>query len=183
MYFYRTALLFSLMTAAALAAEQGHEAHRQHQPHVHGEAQLHIVQQQSQLLIELTTPAMNIFGFEHAPQNKHQQKQIDTVLSSLHDEETALAITGGGCKLETVTVEDPFGHALDDAETAQAGSEHAEVTVLYTFQCKQPDGLQAIDIRLFDAFNHIEHIQAQWVINAKQGGARFNRRDHLLKVN
>ncbi|MCX4186972.1 ZrgA family zinc uptake protein [Methylophaga sp. OBS4] len=181
MYFYRTALLFFLITATALAAEQGHKAHRQ--PHVHGQAQLHIVQQQSQLLIELNTPAMNIFGFEHVPNSKQQQKQVDTVLSSLHDEETAFAITGGGCMLETITVEDPFSHTLDDAEPAKAGSEHAEVTVLYTFLCKQPDSLQAIDIRLFDAFNHIEHIQAQWVLNAKQGGARFNRRDHLLKVN
>ena len=44
--------------------------------HVHGEAELNIVIEGRELLMELESPSFNLVGFEHEPQSLNQQDLV-----------------------------------------------------------------------------------------------------------
>ena len=66
--------------------DQGHEhEHRQHGAHVHGAAQLTVAQEGTQVLLELESPAANIFGFEHPPSDAQQRTVVREAVAALEE--------------------------------------------------------------------------------------------------
>jgi len=168
----------SAMTMAE--TEHEHEGeHREFEAHEHGTAELNWVMEEKKLSLSLHSPAMNMLGFEHKPQNKHENQQLTLLLATLAQPDNLVTLTGGQCALSSTKTVTPFTtKALND----DGEQEHNDIIVAYNFLCQQPLKLESLDLKLFDTFSGFERIHAQWIVDDVQGGATFNRVHHLLKV-
>lgn len=64
--------VISCLTISAAAAEP----HRQHAPHLHGHGALAVAIDGKQMVIQLTAPARDIVGFEHAAHTQEQREAV-----------------------------------------------------------------------------------------------------------
>lgn len=92
--------------------------------HTHGMAQMTVLYEAGQLLIELETPAANILGFEHSPQNTEQWQRLNQRKKTLTDSKNVV-ILQPDCKVQSVKVELPF-QEKDEAKklSKQPAAEH-----------------------------------------------------------
>lgn len=107
---------FSLLLLVGTVLPALADEHRQHGAHEHGVGVLNIAQEGTGLHIELDSPAVNIVGFEHAPNSEQDHKALESALERLRDG-TALFVLPGeaGCRLVNA-----------DATTPLTGSEEGE---------------------------------------------------------
>lgn len=93
------------------------DGYREHGRHVHGIAHLNIAVEDSQLLIEFTSPAANIVGFEHHPRSSGEKEEIKQAIKRLKagekifrtpDTSTCQLVQSG---IETNILEEDDNHA------------------------------------------------------------------------
>ena len=100
--------------------------------HVHGEANVYIVANKQQLMIELETPAANILGFEHAPRTPEQLQILKSAKVMLQDYSNIVHFGNDfNCKIQRVDLDAPFGdeekaHPDDSTHHSAHNSEHHE---------------------------------------------------------
>ena len=197
-----TRLIFAAsgLIAAAVTAYAGSHAEekagfRQEDAHVHGEAVLSVAIDGQQLLIELESPAMNIVGFEHEPNNAQQEQAITTAKASLGEVEQLFVLpAGAGCVLASSEVEWSLEDDHDDHDDEHHESEahddehheseghddahhdehdedetHSSFHAQYAFNCSSPSALDTIGMGLFEMFPATEEIEAQFVGPDGQG--------------
>lgn len=169
-----------LSTAQATDDEDYH----QHGSHAHGAANLNIALDANELLIELESPAANVFGFEHEPKTKAQQETVNRSKNLLNHARHVVALSGGDCQLTSSEVTLPFSEIhLHHDEHSETGRAHSDIYAYYTFNCLHGNKLKAIDVRLFDHFSGFETITVQWLLNNKQGAAALSASNHVLEIN
>jgi len=103
--------------------------------HVHGAANIYIVANQQQLMIELETPAANILGFEHAPKTVEQIQLLKSAKVILQNYANIVDFGDDiNCKVQHVELESPFeddkiahadDSAHDSAHNGESGEHHA----------------------------------------------------------
>ena len=115
-------VIATLILSIAAASHSAEEEVRQHDAHAHGIGELNIAVENNELLIELISPAINIVGFEHQPENAEQKQQISDAIKRL-EQAGELFITSQDalCQIEHVHVESTIldehdGHDQDDEE-------------------------------------------------------------------
>lgn len=98
------------------------EEHRQHGAHEHGVGILNIAQEGTGLQIELDSPAVNIVGFEHAPNGEEEHEALDSELVRLRDGAALFILpVEAGCRLVSVDVKTPLaGHEGGEAHSVDA---------------------------------------------------------------
>ena len=95
---------FAYTSVAFFVASATH-AFEEHGAHEHGHATLALVQENNELQLLLTSPAMNIVGFEHAPSTHEHNAKIDAAAKLLKDHNQLFSIsTEAGCALEHAEV-------------------------------------------------------------------------------
>ena len=73
--------------------------------HVHGEAELNIVFEGQELLIELESPSFNLVGFEHEPKTSDQHKLVENTIKLLKDfDSVANTSTEASCNIIDIKV-------------------------------------------------------------------------------
>jgi len=65
------------LSAGALASGTKGETRRDHGVHAHGFGELDVIVEGSTLQVALRVPAINVVGFEHAPQSEAEQGAVD----------------------------------------------------------------------------------------------------------
>ena len=105
MKFYPLFILFFCHVAVGEAASS-------HDAHTHGQGEMTLVYDQRELIVNLETPAVNLLGFEHEPENDSQWKAVARISESLKSPDTILALTPD-CKLEKAVVDIPYSDRLD----------------------------------------------------------------------
>lgn len=169
--------LIGLILSTPLQAEEV----RQHNAHVHGSVEMNIAQDGQALLIEITSPGMNIVGFEHHPENEQDHQKITTAIAALENANQLISINPSAkCALKTVHVHAPEqdeadqhhegheDHEHHDEHSSEAhkdhdheehhdhGDEHeeghSEFSVEYTYQCEQISELKTLTTSWFAAF-------------------------------
>mgnify|MGYP001552526716 FL=1 len=102
-------MLLLLSKPALVGAET-----RQHGSHVHGIAEMNVVLDGKNLIIEMISPAANITGFEHAPKNEEQERAIHEAAELLKDGEKLLLLDKKAeCQLHEAVVKSEL---LDERE-------------------------------------------------------------------
>ena len=158
------------------------EEHYNHEVHVHGQAKMYLVIEGAELLLELKSPAANVFGFEHAPKNDDQSKAVAEAKDIFAKAGNVLKITGGKCSLATHEVELPFEDHDSHRDEHADESAHADVEASYLFECVDSQAVKEIDIQLFDYFDGFEEIDVEWIIHSKQGSRSLTKDNHLIKI-
>lgn len=182
-------IFWGCISSVAMAeTEHNHGGeHREVEAHEHGTAKLNWVMEGQKLSMYLQSPAMNMLGFEHRPQNEHENQQLSLLMTTLTNPDKIIELTGGQCALSFANITNPFTVEVSDEKFDYGSSEesdhqHNDIIVEYNFLCQQPLQLETLNIKLFDTFVGFELIHAQWIVNDIQGGATFNHDNHLLKV-
>jgi len=168
--------------------ERAHEGeHREFEAHEHGIAEINWVMEGRNLSLSLHSPVMNMLGFEHKPQNEHENKQLTLLMATLTTSDKVIELKGGQCSLLSSKIENPFVAIAQDEEGEPTFGEdrhndHNNIIVEYNFLCQDPLELETLNITLFDTFAGFELIHVQWIINGNQRGLTLNHDNHLLKV-
>jgi hypothetical protein len=94
--------------------------------HVHGEAELNIVFEGRELLMELESPSFNLVGFEHEPKSLDQQKLVENTIESLKDFRQIASISPeADCKLIDASISTTM-KGLGDGRKEHHEDEHHE---------------------------------------------------------
>ena len=151
--------------------------------HEHGHATAQISFSNETLNLELLLPSIDVFGFEHTPQNDEQHEKVIQSKSILRDAQNVLiVIPKGSCHLESVEIEgviidsiskknshdhEKHDHEEHDDDEEHHENDHSDVNVHYVYQCpnKKPE---SIEFMLFDHFHTIEEIEVQFVSDETQ---------------
>lgn len=186
-------LLLGVLSCIVHAAPPDHHDHghhpqqnkqaggQQHAAHVHGEAELSIAQEGSQIDIILLSPAMNIVGFEKPTGSPEQKAAIQRAEQQLAKPDSLFTISGGKCALESMASnisELLPGHALSSAEGETEA--HHDIEAHFRYRCAAPQAIEKLNVELFDAFPSIETVFAQWVNEHGQGAQSLSRGSRRL---
>ena len=71
-FLYLAFLLFAGILSSTLFAQE----HRQHGSHQHGVGRLNLAQEDTEIRLELDSPAANIVGFEYAPSSEVKNTRL-----------------------------------------------------------------------------------------------------------
>lgn len=183
--------LFGLSLAPALAVASGdhhhhsldgHQHHGQH-AHVHGEANMTLVRDGNQIVIQLKSPAFNLTGFEHQPKDDKERAMVNATAHQLKQFDSLFKLPKqAGCKLQTAKVDSILmdkehaghnhNHDHDHDKTSGATAHaHADFYVDYELNCQQPEQLKTLQVMIFKPFPAIEKVRLQWVLESGQGAA------------
>ena len=179
------------LAPVALAAE--HE-HREHGAHAHGHGTLDIVVEGDQAVFELRIPAVNVVGFEHAPQDDAEHETVRRALEPLRDAGSLFVLSADAdCAVEEAAADivslsdddhhdegdheadehaahedEHEGHEDEGTEAAAGEEEHSELRATYRFRCGAPEQLNQVDVRVFEHLHDVEEISARVVTPTAQ---------------
>lgn len=167
-------LVLSLCLMAALPIAVAAE-NREHGSHEHGSAQLNIAIAEQTLMVEYTTPAANILGFEHAAETEEEKHALHEAQELLKSDKIISLPTDAGCTLASTTMQQEAKHeehANEDEHEEHANDEsnHSEFHVAQEYRCGKIEALNYIDVNLFEHFPGNEKITVQVVSPAGQKG-------------
>ena len=176
-----------LIASIGISASEDEHAHddknfEDHASHEHGHATAQISFSNNTLNLELLLPSIDIFGFEHTPQNDEQHEKVVQSKSILKDAQNILIINPNeSCQLksaeiesvviDSISEENDHGHKEDHDdehhEDEHHEDEHSDVSAHYVYQCSDTTP-ESIDFILFDHFHTLEEIEVQFVSDETQ---------------
>lgn len=151
-----------ILSAGAIASElDGHAAHQ------HGVAHLTVALEAQTLVIELTSPADSVVGFEHAPRKAGQKAAVAAGTAVLRRPALFVPNPEAGCGSARTEAENPF--ASGDQRS------HRDFTTRHAYTCRQPEKLRLIDAAaLFLALPRLKKLQADYALPTAQGSASLS---------
>jgi hypothetical protein len=168
-------IVFTVLAILPCLSVAGHQhEHRAVTAHQHGVGELTVVMEGKTMQVNLVSPAVNVFGFEHSANTERERQHEKKVFEQLTQSESVVMIKEGGCLLTHYEMTQPF-----DDKTNDKSSVHTDLNITYSFTCQQPLEISKINLTLFDTFSGFEQINAQWIIHAKPGAAQFDK-DHAV---
>jgi hypothetical protein len=87
------ALIASLVAAAAITYIALPASVYASGPHIHGAATLEIAIDDTAVQVNLSSPLVNLLGFEHAPRNEKERQAVRSMASKLHQADTLFIFT------------------------------------------------------------------------------------------
>lgn len=180
-------------SAVSFAAEKHH-----HEAHVHGLGQLNVALDDMKLLLEFTSPAANIIGFEHPPGNTQEKQAVREATALLEAGEKLFIISPEAqCTLRDANVESSLSeeehdkhhtspkHGEHNDEHAQVHSEddvHSEFASIYHFLCQTPAKIKSIDVQLFSHFPGLEELEVQLLMPKGQTATELSPKRHKIAL-
>lgn len=180
-----------------LGVSCGATGQHSHKAHTHGEAELLILAEGSQLQIELRSPAANITGFEHAAQNDLQRLAV-TEAKQILTSEKLFDLQPKGCSAATVEadfsaieeehIEHEEHHGEDSDHEEHHGDhsdhsdEHSDIVVRYLYTCGDTSKLESITTAMMASFPSLNELHAQWVVGGRQGAATLDNSIDEIKL-
>ncbi len=156
--------------------------------HVHGTAELNVVVMGQQIQFEFISPAMNLLGFERAPQTQDEITLFEELTVELQTGSWLLAEALADCQQTSLdfaapdfgeeTHEDTHDH---DHEHESATGTHADFRVQYLYDCTSAPG-KAFRLNVFNRFRGIEELTVQWLADGRQGLGRLTPNNPSLAM-
>ncbi|ALT00001.1 ZrgA family zinc uptake protein [Lacimicrobium alkaliphilum] len=135
----------------------------QHKAHTHGEGTLSLAQDNSDWYLELALPAMDLLGFEHAPQNTAQKQKINELADRLGDSDNLIRFSPD-CRLTEKVLELPDQHRSDHHH-------HSDISVQYRFSC--PGDVSNARLTIFTWATSLHLLHTQWLTQKSTASARL----------
>lgn len=176
---------FALSTALGLAfalsawqtvAAQSNSLHA----HVHGQAQIQIAVEKTQLLMNFSSPLYNFLGFERRAHNDKEKQMIEQLRQQAQNPLYWFSLPASAqCRLVTMHLDAP----LLDSNTAPSTSQekpHGNLRFEADFECKKPEEFKQLQIRLFESFNEIKRLKLTVIQDQKQISRTLSNGDTLV---
>ena len=163
--FSRLPLTLPVLALAAALAAPGAWAH------THGEAQIDVVLEDTQLSLYLHSPLEVFLGFERAPRTAAEKNAVQQLKERLPQGEALFTPNAeAGCRFLGMEVDAP----ILDGQPVQNG--HAELSARYRWQCAQPEHLKSVGTTLFADYKRLHKIKAVFAGPRGQHGATLGRK-------
>jgi len=142
--------------------------------HQHGVATLTVVLQGQRLAFEFESPAVNLTGFERAPQSEAEQRAASYAKGQLQ-QAPRLFITspGANCRLFSGKVDEP---------TWVPDADHHDYRARYVFQCQQPQRLRTIDVQLINQLVPGTKLQTQVLVGNERQSVELSAGRITVKI-
>ena len=115
-----TLLSTTLLSTTLLATSFGAASQ---EAHVHGSAQMDVVQEGATVFVSLISPLADIIGFEHAPETEAQKQTMRSVYSLLQTQ-AMVTMSGQGCALTDSDIDLPGADETHDDHDQEGHDEH-----------------------------------------------------------
>ena len=126
-------------------------------PHVHGEAQLEIVQEGNTLSIHLESPAESLLGFEHPPRSPAETQAVAKLKATLGQSDTLFTLTESArCRALPVRLTSPLW-------SGPAAGHHADVDADFGWQCAEMPRLRDFRTSLLSLFPRLQRLKVTFV--------------------
>ena len=187
-----TLATLSLMTAGlAVTVAKAQDAH------VHGEAVLQLVIDDTGALATFKSPAADIVGFERQPETDAEKQAVADALAKLSDFTALITLPeAAGCTIDDAHAdfeveaagddheghdhhdedehhEDHDEHEHHDEDEMQAEGGHAEFHAEFEMTCADTSSLTSLQTSVFDLFPSLEGLEVEVVTPAGQSGAEL----------
>ena len=165
--------------------------------HVHGNAELNVVLMGQQLQVEFISPAINLIGFERAPNTDEETATLNNTIEQLQRGGWLIEAISTACQLSTEEFEAPVydEHESSEHDHEHESSEHdhehessdhhaeahSNFRVTYLYDCDSAPRKQ-LKMLAFDHYSGIETLTVQWIADQKQGYAQLNRDNPVLNL-
>ncbi|MES9925746.1 MAG: DUF2796 domain-containing protein [Candidatus Thiodiazotropha endolucinida] len=159
-----------VLLAGSIQLNAAEHEHEHHEAHIHGEAQLLLAMEDNTLEMELLSPAMNIVGFEHQPENEAQTRAVESAIDALNQTGRIFSFPDTA-KCDSVSVEVVSPLTENDQHDHEEEA-HSEFKAHYLFRCAEISRLERIEVQLFSAFPGIEVIEVQSI--SKRGQRKLD---------
>lgn len=173
-------------------------AHQQH-AHTHGRLSLDVAMDAQSITVLMESPLDSFLGFERAPRNDMERKRVAQLVAQWNAADQLLQpAPAAGCQLAKVElVSDVLGlgsghghshshghgHANDPAvhQHHSDADGHGDISIEVVFTCAKAEAASHLDIKLFDVYKRLKHIdaqvaspQGQFKLSLNPGAARLN---------
>ena len=169
-----TLLPLSLLTAGfAITVANAQDAH------VHGEAILQLVIDDTGALATFQSPAANIVGFERQPESDSQKQTVADAISQLSNFPALFTLpTAAGCTVDDAHADfevEAAGadHDDHDEDEMKAEAGHAEFHAEFELTCANTSNLTSLQTNAFDLFPSLEALEVKVVTPSGQAGAEL----------
>ena len=186
------------LSLAAPAAAQS-DSLRQLGAHQHGVAQLAFAADASgAVLAELTTPAFNLYVFEHAPRTDAERAVVADAARALSSGAMLSVSERAGCTLTDTRISgasDQHAHdhehehdgEADDHDHAHdhdhAAGGHTDIVVSWSLDCADTDAINRVDLGgLFAAFEAFETVEVRFFDGARAAAADLTPANSVLRI-
>ncbi|MGQ7275335.1 ZrgA family zinc uptake protein [Marinobacter sp. V034] len=169
----------SLLTPGAYAAS-ALDAHE------HGHATLDIATENQTVELYFKSPAVNLIGFEHAPENNDERDQLKNAVAWF-DQHSIIDIVNRNCELSRSSIEETVtqeaeSHNDHHHEHGEHEGSHSEFIVNQTLSCDTNVTGEISTAGLLKQFNGIEELDVSWVTSSGQGGGEVTRESMTLNL-
>lgn len=148
------------------------------QTHVHDEGQVLIGQEQNNWLVQISIPAVNVFGFEHAPETDDEQQAVMTFKSHVN-EGRMLSVTDN-CNIASVEDETNTQHLGQNHSHDHSHSHDKHENVEFTYRLMCQPGEVVLTFTLFSYAPSLERLESQWITDLSQGAKTLTRTNNQL---
>jgi len=162
-------------------------AREQHGAHVHGVASLSIAVEDNVLEVLFESPGVNLLGFEHQAKTDKELEIISSVSAQLSEPTELFTFSGAECLPVSTEVE--LTGAVGESEhnhAAKDSDKHSQVHASYRFECSSEQhsgGIpKEIKVALFERFDGLGKINAQWVTSDSQGSAILDASKTIIEL-
>ncbi len=202
----RPLFLASALVLATVSTVHASETTRQLDAHAHGHASLNVAIDNNSLIIEFESPAANIVGFEHEPENDEQKAALMKARETLATPANVFVLpAGAGCKLTEADVDAPHSehadekhddhkhdekheekhedkHKHDEKHEKEDGEVHSEFHATWMFECDAVDKLDSLEVKIFDRFPGTEEIDASIIGRTGQSAKELTPSDKRIEL-
>ena len=197
--------IIALMIALAIVApfSSAQDSGASLAAHVHGLSELAIAMEGENLEIQLTSPAMNLVGFEHKARSVEDISAIENADSMLRQHEALFVFSNGRCDLVQASIDltgliesddheydhqkTEHKHANEHTKEHEEHEEHAnkdnhsDVVANYEYHCENIAQLSALTVDVFQSFPGIQKMNVVWVKSMHQGAATLTPKHHIIE--
>jgi len=131
-----------------------HSETRQLESHEHGVSTLKIAIEGQNVQMELESPANDIVGFEHAPENNKQKADVENALSLLRK---ANGVFIPSSEAKCITNENSAEFEIEEGHSET----HSGFHVLWKLTCSNPKQLKNLETTFFELFPKAHEIEVE----------------------
>jgi hypothetical protein len=160
--------------------------------HVHGLSEMTVAIDKDVLDVEITSPAINLVGFEHKVKTKEDKHAVKNAKLLLNNPEKVLLFSGGDCELinQSIDISSIIAthnhtekkHEKQHMHKDSGGGSHSEVIASYRYQCKKISTLNTITVTVFKLFSGINKVQALWITESQQGATTLSAKNNVINL-
>lgn len=180
-FFTKISKTFSLLLALMLTTFQTPVSAQQKAPlhaHVHGQAQLQLAIDQTQVVMSFSSPLDNFLGFERAPKDEAEQEKVRRLLQQLQNPLIWFELNDAAhCQIKQIDIDAP---ALTDNLKSTEDKKHGDLRFEIDLQCKNPHHLRSLRALVHQQYKGIKRIKIEVVHGAEQYRKTLQSDDTIL---